>query len=196
MIFESGHVRNIHFPFDIEADTSTDVATEMVEELDLTDHDISVIAAMIDSEVRSIVPDSELSHLAINHRGHDEDILENDNEFSNGTSDTVTNSYKSSSITHDRLASGHEENPIPSGSNTRDMSSIVEKIEHVLDEQLNELKELKMKHDLTVLNLLKEIPDELQKKIINFCNRKRSEYDRKEKRCRPIKNAVSPSSVM
>ncbi|KAH6832305.1 with no lysine kinase 3 [Perilla frutescens var. hirtella] len=53
----SGHIRNIHFPFDIEMDTSTDVASEMVEELDLTDHDVSVIAAMIDSEIQSHIPD-------------------------------------------------------------------------------------------------------------------------------------------
>lgn len=53
----SGHFRNIHFPFDIEMDTSTDVASEMVEELDLTYHDVSVIATMIDSEVQSHIPD-------------------------------------------------------------------------------------------------------------------------------------------
>ncbi|GLT28075.1 hypothetical protein SLA2020_030310 [Shorea laevis] len=48
-----GHVRNIHFPFDIEADTATAVASEMVEELDLTDQDVSTIAEMIESEIRS-----------------------------------------------------------------------------------------------------------------------------------------------
>ncbi|KZV34754.1 hypothetical protein F511_00656 [Dorcoceras hygrometricum] len=53
----SGHIRNIHFPFDIEIDTSTAVASEMVEELDLTDHDVSLISAMIDSEIRSHIPD-------------------------------------------------------------------------------------------------------------------------------------------
>ncbi|KAK7275092.1 hypothetical protein RIF29_16199 [Crotalaria pallida] len=34
-----GYIRNIHFPFDIAADTSTSVASEMVEELELTDQD-------------------------------------------------------------------------------------------------------------------------------------------------------------
>ncbi|XP_042004431.1 probable serine/threonine-protein kinase WNK3 [Salvia splendens] len=53
----SGHIRNIHFPFDVEEDTSTAVASEMVEELDLTDHDVSVIADMIDSEFQSLIPD-------------------------------------------------------------------------------------------------------------------------------------------
>ncbi|PHT46353.1 putative serine/threonine-protein kinase WNK1, partial [Capsicum baccatum] len=46
----TGHIRNIHFPFDIEVDTANAVASEMVEELDLTDQDVSAIAAMIDSE--------------------------------------------------------------------------------------------------------------------------------------------------
>ncbi|XVF11673.1 hypothetical protein REPUB_Repub08aG0047500 [Reevesia pubescens] len=53
----TGHVRNIHFPFDIEADTATAVASEMVEELDLTDQDVSTISEIIESEIRSHVPD-------------------------------------------------------------------------------------------------------------------------------------------
>ncbi|TKY73559.1 serine/threonine-protein kinase WNK2 [Spatholobus suberectus] len=51
-----GHIRNIHFPFDIEADTSTSVASEMVEELELTDQDVTAIARMIDSEIRYHIP--------------------------------------------------------------------------------------------------------------------------------------------
>ncbi|KAJ7945808.1 putative Kinase [Quillaja saponaria] len=53
----SGQFRNIHFPFDIEEDTAIAVASEMVQELDLTDQDVSTIAAMIDSEIRSHIPD-------------------------------------------------------------------------------------------------------------------------------------------
>ncbi|XWS60357.1 hypothetical protein CRYUN_Cryun07bG0028900 [Craigia yunnanensis] len=52
-----GHFRNIHFPFDIEADTATAVASEMVEELDLTEQDVPTIAEMIESEIRSHIPD-------------------------------------------------------------------------------------------------------------------------------------------
>lgn len=53
----SGHVRNIHFPFDTDNDTSIAVASEMVEELDLTDQDVSTIAEMIDAEIRSCIPE-------------------------------------------------------------------------------------------------------------------------------------------
>ncbi|KAF5807066.1 putative protein kinase WNK-NRBP family [Helianthus annuus] len=53
----TGHVRNIHFPFDTDNDTSIAVASEMVEELDLTDQDVSTIAEMIDAEIRSCIPD-------------------------------------------------------------------------------------------------------------------------------------------
>ncbi|KAB8106020.1 hypothetical protein EE612_040199 [Oryza sativa] len=52
-----GHVRNIYFPFDIEADTALSVATEMVAELDITDHEVTRIAEMIDGEVSALVPD-------------------------------------------------------------------------------------------------------------------------------------------
>ncbi|GMI76732.1 with no lysine (K) kinase 3 [Hibiscus trionum] len=53
----TGHIRNIHFPFDIEADTAIAVAGEMVEELDLTDQDVSTISEMIETEIRSHIPD-------------------------------------------------------------------------------------------------------------------------------------------
>ncbi|KAH1089078.1 hypothetical protein J1N35_016335 [Gossypium stocksii] len=53
----TGQVRNIHFPFDIEADTAIAVASEMVEELDLTDQDVLTIATMIESKIQSHVPD-------------------------------------------------------------------------------------------------------------------------------------------
>lgn len=53
----TGQVRNILFPFDIEADTSVSVATEMVAELDLTDQDVTTIAAMIDAEIQAYFPD-------------------------------------------------------------------------------------------------------------------------------------------
>jgi WNK lysine deficient protein kinase len=53
----AGHVRNIYFPFDVEADTALSVATEMVAELDITDHEVTLIADMIDGEVSALVPD-------------------------------------------------------------------------------------------------------------------------------------------
>nr|XP_019704332.1 probable serine/threonine-protein kinase WNK3 [Elaeis guineensis] len=53
----TGQVRNIHFPFDIEVDTAISVATEMVAELDLTDQDVTAIAAMIDAEILAHVPE-------------------------------------------------------------------------------------------------------------------------------------------
>ncbi|MCL7046594.1 hypothetical protein MKW94_030153 [Papaver nudicaule] len=53
---KEGRVRNIYFPFDIETDTALGVATEMVAELDITDHDETTIAYMIDKELATLVP--------------------------------------------------------------------------------------------------------------------------------------------
>nr|PNR59572.1 hypothetical protein PHYPA_002363 [Physcomitrium patens] len=52
-----GHSRNIHFPFDIEGDTAMCVASEMVEELDLSNQDVTTIAEMIDAEILALVPE-------------------------------------------------------------------------------------------------------------------------------------------
>ncbi|PKA58252.1 putative serine/threonine-protein kinase WNK1 [Apostasia shenzhenica] len=52
-----GHVRNIYFPFDLEADAALGVAAEMVAELNIADHDVARIAQMIDSQVSSLAPE-------------------------------------------------------------------------------------------------------------------------------------------
>lgn len=48
-----GHICNIHFPFNIEADTAIGVASEMVEELKLSNQDVTNIAEMIDFELQN-----------------------------------------------------------------------------------------------------------------------------------------------
>uniref|UniRef100_A0A0E0KXL5 non-specific serine/threonine protein kinase n=1 Tax=Oryza punctata TaxID=4537 RepID=A0A0E0KXL5_ORYPU len=82
----SGHAQNIHFPFDIEADTSISVATEMVVQLDLTDQDVTAIAEMIDAEIRAHIPDWALEETVENQgdeRAHSEtDSSEADDETS------------------------------------------------------------------------------------------------------------------
>lgn len=57
MFRTTGQVRNILFPFDIEADTAISVASEMVAELELTNQDVTTIAAMIDSEIQAYLPE-------------------------------------------------------------------------------------------------------------------------------------------
>ncbi|KAJ8640925.1 hypothetical protein MRB53_017619 [Persea americana] len=59
MADKEGHVRNIYFPFDIETDTASSVATEMVAELDITDQDVTKIAEMIDGEISVLVPEQK-----------------------------------------------------------------------------------------------------------------------------------------
>ncbi|XP_031384658.1 probable serine/threonine-protein kinase WNK5 isoform X2 [Punica granatum] len=53
---KDGHARNIFFSFDIVNDTTMDVATEMVKELEITDWDPAEIAEMIEKEIASLVP--------------------------------------------------------------------------------------------------------------------------------------------
>ncbi|XP_038988321.1 probable serine/threonine-protein kinase WNK5 isoform X2 [Phoenix dactylifera] len=53
---KEGHVRNIYFPFDIVIDTPSDVANEMVKELEITDREPSEIAEMIAQEISVLVP--------------------------------------------------------------------------------------------------------------------------------------------
>ncbi|KAI5329278.1 PREDICTED: serine/threonine-kinase [Prunus dulcis] len=51
-----GRVRNIHFKFYLDSDTAMSIAGEMVEQLDLSHEDISVIAELIDKLIMKLVP--------------------------------------------------------------------------------------------------------------------------------------------
>lgn len=51
-----GHARNIYFPFDIFNDTATEVALEMVKELEIPDWEPLEIAEMIEQEISCLVP--------------------------------------------------------------------------------------------------------------------------------------------
>ncbi|KAL8123409.1 putative serine/threonine-protein kinase WNK3 isoform X2 [Apium graveolens] len=86
MTDSTGHIRNIHFPFDIDADTAIAVASEMVEELDLTDQDVTAIAEMIDTEIHSYNPEWAPGDLLSDHDHTEGDIT--DNFVSEGQDDT------------------------------------------------------------------------------------------------------------
>ncbi|RDX60536.1 Serine/threonine-protein kinase WNK8, partial [Mucuna pruriens] len=51
-----GGARNIHFPFFTESDTAISIAEEMVEHLELTNEDVSVIAELIHDMIVKLVP--------------------------------------------------------------------------------------------------------------------------------------------
>ncbi|XP_004510644.1 probable serine/threonine-protein kinase WNK10 isoform X1 [Cicer arietinum] len=51
-----GRVRNIHFLFYLDTDTAVSVASEMVEHLELADHDVAFIAELIDYLIMKLLP--------------------------------------------------------------------------------------------------------------------------------------------
>ncbi|KAL0356260.1 UNVERIFIED_CONTAM: putative serine/threonine-protein kinase WNK3 [Sesamum radiatum] len=61
-----------------------------------------------------------------------------------------------------------EENTVLSEMDSNGITSIFEKLEHVLDEQLRELDELKKKHELAILDLLKELPRRFVRELLAF----------------------------
>jgi WNK lysine deficient protein kinase len=46
-----GHVHNTHFPFGIDIDTTMSIENEMVIEFDLSNQDVTNIAAMMDVDI-------------------------------------------------------------------------------------------------------------------------------------------------
>jgi WNK lysine deficient protein kinase len=52
----TGQVRNIHFAFYLDSDTTISIAEEMVEQLDLSKEDVTVIAELIDNLIAKVGP--------------------------------------------------------------------------------------------------------------------------------------------
>jgi WNK lysine deficient protein kinase len=75
---ETGHARNIYFPFDTASDTAMEVAREMVKELDITDRNPSEIAAMIEQEIDRLLPDREQHEYTYSYAAHDDDDQDED----------------------------------------------------------------------------------------------------------------------
>lgn len=166
----TGQIRNIHFPFNIETDTSFSVAIEMVEELDLTDdQDISTIAKMIDIEIHSHIPDWIPSHLigddysAIHKCLSSPETLRLD-RFPSGRK--FWSSPKAE-------AGGDSRSPFAPRSNSKlsllsqgpvndqEVGIIVEKLESLLKKQREEIEEMQRDQERIVAEFLKEFPPEI-----------------------------------
>ncbi|XP_048562577.1 probable serine/threonine-protein kinase WNK2 isoform X1 [Triticum urartu] len=104
----TGHAQNIHFPFDIEADTSISVATEMVVQLDLTDQDVTAIAEMIDAEIQAHIPEWAFDE-SVDNQGDEGAHSETDNsESDNGETSELRNEV-------DATTNGFTQEQLPSG---------------------------------------------------------------------------------
>lgn len=105
LIFMCPGVRTIHFPFDIEEDTSTAVASEMVQELDLTDQDVTVIADMIDSEFQTLIPHWVPSN---DYFGGETSPKTGDYKAPEDAASPKTNDTQSGALVLERLPSGRK----------------------------------------------------------------------------------------
>lgn len=92
--FFPGLANNVFFPFDIMNDTSTDVAKEMVKELEIIDWEPLEIAKMIDGAISSLVPgwryeeDDETPH---DHHRHRTDPFHSSSSHSSSSQVSLSN---------------------------------------------------------------------------------------------------------
>ncbi|XP_022978130.1 probable serine/threonine-protein kinase WNK5 [Cucurbita maxima] len=78
---KNGKAKNVHFAFDTINDTTIDVATEMVKELEIGDWDPSEIAMMIKNEIYTLIPNWEEYHQdSFNYDEQEEDGGKDDDE--------------------------------------------------------------------------------------------------------------------
>ncbi|XP_010550704.1 PREDICTED: probable serine/threonine-protein kinase WNK3 [Tarenaya hassleriana] len=181
----AGHVRNIHFPFDIEADTSFSVALEMVEELDLTDdQDVSTIAEMIDAEIRSHIPDWIPSgYNNSNHENVRENFVINKCLSSPATlrlerlpsGRKFWSSPKASTAAGNSLFGprpGSKLSRQPEETDLRDevkIAEIAETLEYLLINQKHEMEELRMNQERVVSDFLKDFAPEICQRALTTC---------------------------
>lgn len=83
----TGKPENVFFAFDIINDTAIDVATEMVNELEISDWDPLEIAMMIKKEISTLIPNWEVWNLPKNHHQHSFNYEEDDDDNDNDNDD-------------------------------------------------------------------------------------------------------------
>ncbi|VFQ79032.1 unnamed protein product [Cuscuta campestris] len=86
-----GNVRKIDFPFYPECDTGLSIAGEMVEQLELSNEDVAVIADRIDTLVLKLIPNWKPSCTILGAANISHDALENESKViaSQGTTDQI-----------------------------------------------------------------------------------------------------------
>lgn len=162
-----GHARTIHFPFDIKLDTPAAVAKEMVQELDLTDQDVTAISEMIESEIQSCFPDwSATDHKVNSHGSLSLEQLPSGRKYWNAAPKndglTLEPIREDQGSSHGDPSEGMEEIL-----RHDDVDIIMEKLENIMMEQKKELDELKKQHGLRVHDILMELPPETRKEVVN-----------------------------
>ncbi|CAH2053365.1 unnamed protein product [Thlaspi arvense] len=82
IVDENGRVRNIHFLFYLEGDTASKVSSEMVEQLELTDQNVTFIAELIDILLVNMIPtwktDVTVDHLIHSQLNHSSRSYQNE----------------------------------------------------------------------------------------------------------------------
>ncbi|XP_057430013.1 probable serine/threonine-protein kinase WNK4 [Lotus japonicus] len=106
-----GSARNVYFPFDIFTDTPTDVATEMVKELEIADWEPSEIASMIEGEISLLLPNrrnSNCSHICHTFSYPDDDDDEGPHHrFNSASCSSSQESISGLAIRADEISNEH-----------------------------------------------------------------------------------------
>lgn len=112
-----GHARNINFPFYLDSDTAISIAEEMVEHLDLTNGDVSVIAELIHSMIVRLVPNWRVSQQCL---PSGVDHLHRQSPVVSLESGTYLGCHSNENFVHSQLDGEAPEKPI---SNVSDVSA-------------------------------------------------------------------------
>lgn len=130
-----GRAKNIHFAFYLDSDTALSIAGEMVEQLDLYNEDVAVIAELIDVMISELVPtwkpafesmlcgaNSSCEDSLVLHNGGTSLGHPSDSGSAKGTSDAVTEQHLIS-----LSANGEEQSTVESalsGMSTKDDATV------------------------------------------------------------------------
>jgi len=103
-------VRNIHFLFFQEGDTASNVSSEMVEQLELTDKNVKFIAELIDVLLVNLIPNWK-TDVAVDHLIHPQQNQSSKDNHQNGASSQAGESISHSLSSDYCPRSDDEANP-------------------------------------------------------------------------------------
>ncbi|CAA0280715.1 unnamed protein product [Arabidopsis thaliana] len=110
IVDENGRVRNIHFLFFQEGDTASNVSSEMVEQLELTDKNVKFIAELIDVLLINLIPNWK-TDVAVDHLIHPQQNQSSKDNHQNGASSQAGESISHSLSSDYCPRSDDEANP-------------------------------------------------------------------------------------
>lgn len=146
----AGRVRNIHFLFFQEGDTASKVSSEMVEQLELTDQNVTFIAELIDVLLVNLIPNWK-TDVTVDHLINPQACISVSNSWS---SDCAPRSEDEGNST---IAATIEDQETEKQGSLEEVEKLREELEKIEEQYREDMKAITRKREEALMKTRKRI---------------------------------------